>query len=203
MKLKSLAQAALLAATLACPAAFANLITNGGFEAPVVNGASGYNVRTIADAGWGWTTGSRGAVQFDATYAPGQLQTVGAGSQSVQLELVGDYIEQSIATTIGTTYNLSFLLASYAPPGVSALKVSVGGVGDSLFSGNSSWISQAFNFTATLASTSIRFTNNNLTAGFTYPHLDSIALASVPAPATLALVGLGLAALGWTRRQRA
>ncbi len=205
MNPKSLAQAALLITALAAPAAYANLITtNAGFETPLVTGPQGFNYRHTGDSGWGWTTGTRGAVQFNATYAPANVQGVGAGTQSVQLELLGDYIEQSVATTIGQIYSLSFLLASYTPPGTSDLKVSVGGVGDTLFAGTNAWVSKAFTFTATLASTSLRFTNNNTTAGFTYPHLDNISLdmASVPAPATLALVGVGLAALGWSRRQR-
>ena len=204
MQYKSLARAALLACAIGSPSAFANLITNSGFETPLVNGASGYNYRYTGDAGWGWTTGARGAVQFNGVYAPGNLQVVGAGDQSIQLELVGDYVEQSIATTIGTTYTLSFLLGAYAPPGTSALRVSVGGIGDNFFAGDTSWDTEALNFTATLASTSIRFTNNNAGPGFTYPHLDNISLdvASVPAPATLAMLGLGLAALGLSLRRR-
>ena len=143
-------------------------------------------------------------MQFNSTYAPGNPQLIGAGAQSIQLELAGDFIQQSIATTIGQTYSLSFLLASYVPPGTDSLKVSIGGIGDSFFVGGATWVSQAVNFTATLASTSIRFTNNNTSAGFTYPHLDNISLdlTSVPTPATLALVGAGLLALGWSRRRR-
>ena len=122
----------------------------------------------------------------------------------MQLELAGDYIEQTITLTIGQTYNLSFLLASYQPPGTSSLKVSIGGVGDSFLASGASWAYQSLNFTAAVASTAIRFTNNNTSGVFTYPHLDKISLdpASVPAPATLALVGTGLVALAWSRRRR-
>ena len=192
----------MLGCLIASSSAFANLITvNPGFETPLVTGSSGFNYRYTGDAGWGWATGSRGAVQFNSTYA----QPIGEGNQSVQLELAGDYIEQTIGgLTVGQTYNLSFLLAAYQPPGTSSLKVSIGGVGDSFFSGGSSWASQSVNFTAALASTAFRFTNNNSSAQFTYPHLDKISLdpTDVPAPATLALVGTGLMALAWSRRRR-
>ena len=201
-------RAALLGALIASSSAYANLITvNPGFETPLVNGpnaASGYAYRFTGDAGWGWATGSRGAVQFNSTYAPGNVQGVGDGNQSEHLELAGDYIEQTIGLTIGQNYSLSFLLASYQPPGTSSLKVSISGVGDSFLAGGSSWAAQSLSFTAAVASTAIRFTNNNTSGVFTYPHLDKISLdpASVPAPATLALVGTGLVALAWSRRRR-
>ncbi len=184
----------------------ASIVVNGGFESPVVTALVGYEYRTTGDSGWGWTNGgpSRGIVHFDANYQVGNLQSIGEGDQSIQLELAGDYIEQTLATEIGQVYTLSFLLGAFAPPGASALRVDLTGAAPQFFGGTALWTPNAFNFVGSSTATVLRFTNLGIPgAGFTYPHLDAVAVEAVPEPASLVLFGTGSIIVGAIRRRKA
>lgn len=203
MKVGRLAIALLMCWAFSAPSAYAtSIVANGDFELPVVPaGAPGYQFRFTGDPTWEWTSGGgsafRGTVQFNADYG----QSVGAGTQSVQLEHPGDFISQVLTTIPGAVYNLSFLLASYVQPGTSSLFVTIDGGAPIPFLGTAAWTLQTYSFTADFASTTLRFESSG--SSVTYPHLDSISVEAVPEPATLLLFGTGLAAAGVRRyRQR-
>ena len=100
-----------------------NILTNGGFEAPIINPTNTYEYRIgVQLDGWIVSTGNRGVLHFGSGYHP-----TSAGSQSIQLETSGDSISQSFPTPIGGSYVLEFDLAAYDTSGAQ-ITVTVGDV---------------------------------------------------------------------------
>ena len=181
MKKRNLLTALLL---LAATNAHANLITNGGFE-------------TGDFTGWtqGGNTGHTGVT--GGSYAH-------SGSSGAFLGPIGSdgFISQTISTVAGQAYDLTFWLHNDGgtPNDFSALVD-----GTSLFSlvnaGALAYAQNTVGFTATGASTTIQF---NLRQDPAWWGLDDISVqSSVPEPASLALLGLGLAGMGIARRRKA
>jgi hypothetical protein len=118
-------------------------------------------------------------------------------------------VTQSIATTVGDQYTLSFFLGSYTArwggPPVSIL-ASAGGTSQTFTNAavttSSTWVPFTMTFTATSAATAITLTG---AAGVEYIGLDNVDVESatpgVPEPATCGLIALGLSGLIWIARR--
>lgn len=210
MRFQSVALVAGVAFAVTSPAVHANLLTNGGFEMPVISppyldigvGAepAGFgwsvitnNVDVIRQGAFGWT-----AAEFEG---PQALDLVGFGSTGG--------IAQTFTTTPGQRYTLSFAYANNPGPGVptpASANVTVASGGNTVLSqsishgtattSNFNWTVFNSDFTATGATTVLAFTETfgGANGGI---FLDAVSVASaVPEPSTLASLIVGLLSLG-------
>jgi len=224
VKSKITLQALLATAALGAGAsAHANLLTNGSFELGTFTNQG--NVTQTFTAGattmTGWTTVGNFVSWIGAANPFG----LSAQNGSFFLDLTGYQagapfggVRQSVATTAGQQYVLSFYLGSrtdiWGGPPVSIVG-SAGGTTqiftDSAPHNSSTWTLENLVFTAGPGnSTVITLTG---AAGVNYIGLDNVDVecanangcagsTSVPEPATLSLLGLGMAGLGIARRRR-
>ncbi len=218
MKFALLAAAALFVGV--APAAAVNLVINGGFESdPAPNG--GYIQYPGGSIFTGWTVTGNDVIVIDANYSEsGLVFNANSGSNSIDLTGAGntgpaDGITQTVATVAGTSYNVSFFVgnasptggnaSSYTQPSSVALTLNGGPVStftnptDTPFGIN--WLKYNFQYIAT-GPTTLAFTN--ATVGDNMAGLDDISVeATVPEPATWALLIAGFAMTGVAMRRRA
>lgn len=204
----------------------ANLITNGSFETPTVPVNGFTNFLNNSTSITGWTVVGPEVSIVSTSYASFGL-TFPAEDGSQWLDLTGDVsntvegVQQTIATTPGLTYNLSYFVGNQVNPGgpygtTSTVKVLVDGTlvqtsTNSMGADGTTQVWEQFNtsFVASASSTTIEFQNgdprNDNTNG-----LDNIVLvqgaptSTVPEPSTFILWSLaGILALGFLRLRKA
>lgn len=207
-----------LAILLAVPAG-ANLITNGSFEAPLVPAGGFTNFLSGSTAITGWAVVGPEASIVNGTYASFGL-TFPAEDGKQWLDLTGDGsntlegVEQTVATTPGATYDLSYFVGNQVNPGgpygtTSTVEVLVDGsviqkATNSKGAGGAVQVWQQFatSFVAASSSTNIEFLNLDPPTDNTNG-LDNVVLTpgtsttSTPEPSTFGLFALGLCALAF------
>lgn len=207
-KVRAIAVAAVLMA--AVTPASANLIVNGDFETPALwsawffdavaaGGGSGpaqlnYGIRSASGAGHGGP--GNGSYVGGLEWSPGTVSL----SQTVS------------GLTVGAQYALAFELNLRDPqvPVNDSFRVAVDGV--TIFLGGApstyagSYVPITVLFTATNAVSTISTFMGQFNSDTSY-NIDNVSLNlaanPVPEPVTLALLGLGLAGMGWRHRRRA
>ena len=175
---------------LALPAVAATeLVVNGGFDTD----GSGWVYNNLGtDGGWRAGIGNPpGSFWLNHNGGP-----VGGDPDPM--------LSQSLATSPGTSYTLSFEVAQYViNSGAPAFAVDIDGVQQASFTLGPTWASHTLDFTAVSSSTLLSFraeingTDNDAL-------LDNVSVMVVPEPRTYALFGAGLLALaGLVSRRRA
>jgi hypothetical protein len=215
----------LLIGVLTClvSAEASTLITNGSFESPVVPVGGFTNFASGSTGITGWTVVGPEASVVSGTFTS-ECCTFPAEDGNQWLDLTGDVsntvegVQQTVATTMGTQYTLSFWVGNIFDPGgiygtTSTVDVRLGGLGGTLLGaftnssttrGTQVWQQFATSFTATGSSTTLDFLNAD-PASDNSNGLDNVALtvgaAGIPEPGTLSLLGLGILGLGLVRRR--
>ena len=202
LKIKKLAAIAALAALAPLAHASPELIANGGFESPV-NAFSG-NFITLGSGLDGWTINSGNVDLINNYWQP-------AGG-SYSLDLNGSSaatISQSFATSVGTTYNVSFSMAGNHDGGGDKT-ITVGVTDPHSFSfalaGSShaamGWQAESFSFVATSAVSTLTFAGSPANSYYGAA-LDNVSVtAAVPEPETYAMLLAGLGLVGAIARRR-
>ena len=162
-----------------------NLLVNGGFE-------------TGDLTGWTSTTGTFGGHIYVGTGAPH------TGTYAINLAGVTEdastygQISQSFATVVGAQYQLNF----WSLEGGALLNASVNNATVYSSTGDgSAYRSHTFTFTATAATSSIKFQGYDY-YGILLDDVAVTAVGAVPEPSQWALMGLGLLAMGAVVRRR-
>lgn len=201
-------------AFLLTPFAQAELIINGSFEQPAVSPGN-YGLWTTGSTDiTGWTvvgpevaivhtTFEYGGLTFPSQSGDQWLDLTGATSNSMD-----NGVSQSVATTIGAKYLLSFHVGSVYN-GLqffsSTVDLSIDGGSRMSFTNPSAtstlvWQEFSYQFTAQNAMTNITFFNgsgpSNNNAG-----LDGVSLSAVPEPSSLFCVIVGAVGLAARRRR--
>jgi hypothetical protein len=168
---------------LSGPARAANLVNNGGFETGDFTGwlqLNNFSFSGVSCPGLGQAPEGNCAAFFGPSGADGTLSQV-------------------LSTTPGTVYAVSF---DFAADGGSPADFSATWNGQSLVSLSNPPTSsfQVYNFLllATGSSTTLSF---NFRDDPAFLYLDAVSVSAVPEPTSMALLGIGLAAV-WTRRRR-
>lgn len=223
--------AALMTFVLLVPLAGANLVSDGGFETPIVP-PGGYQccpLFYVAGNVFGpWTVvgSASGNIALynntESVGSPPTLLNVEEGSQALDLTGGTDNgsatgVQQSFATTAGANYTVSLWVGAYFNQ-TASVTVNLNGAPFKVASYTSNdgnyvtqWQNFTYSFTATGATTTLSFLNNS-PAGVSLVGLDNIDVEPAgggppptPAPSTLilTLIGLAAAALFLTARRLA
>jgi hypothetical protein len=196
-----------------------NLITNPSFETPVVTAGSFENFSTGSTGitGWAVTGPADTGVSIVSTTFVQDGVTFGAESGNQWVDLTGDGsnstegIMQSVATTPGTNYALTFYIGNTTGGGIfgttSTGALYINGTEVNTYENSNAdstglnWEQFTYGFTASGASTTIGFVNldpsTDNSNGLDMVDLEVGAPATVPEPASIWLVGAALVVMAF------
>ncbi len=196
--------------------AWAVPLTNGSFEVPTVTPGTFSNFLTGSTAISGWTVFGPAVSIVSGSFSTGRF-SFPAQDGKQWLDLTGPTsgpiqgVEQTVTTTPGQTYDLSFYVGNVAGGGFGTTSTVGVLINGSLLASKTNstpgttlnWELFTISFTAASASTVVAFENLD-PIGDQSNGLDNISLAptnAVPEPGTFLLFGTGLAGFGFLRRR--
>jgi hypothetical protein len=195
----------LVAAAATSFGASAAIVTNGSFEDItnfVPDGNDTMSLGPGSNAMPGWTV-VNGILAWIGPTNPFNGLTAQNGGYFLDLTGYHDNVpyggvSQSIATTVGGKYALTFWLGSSAQYGVPDSIAASAGSASGIFTStdptsNNAWQLETLLFTATGPSTLISLVGNS---GDHYIGLDNVAVEAVPEPSTWAMMILGFLGVG-------
>ena len=197
---------------LSSTAGAANILINGSFEAPVIASFSEQPAGSTAITGWtieGTNPADGGVMLLRDGGAFGTTSSDGFQHLSLQSNTFGSpsgkagIISQTIATTIGDNYSLSFDYSGLFNTGSMTITYDLGGADQTVtFSnpGGPVWAAETFDFVATSTSTTLTIEGDFITT-IQGPAIDNVSIVFVPEPSSTALLGLGGLALALRRRR--
>lgn len=187
----------LAAGCLLVPAAHADIVVNGNFDANTPGGGT-------APAGWTLTNAASGS---DFFVGPGPTYGALSAPNSANFGAVGstdDVLSQVLTTTPGQSYVLDFFLAHDSTNSENDFSASWNGtavlslVNTAAFN----YTEYTYDVTATSATTTLSFAGREVPA---YYELDNVSVtpsSAVPEPGYIAFLGVGLAGLVARRFRR-
>lgn len=208
-----------IAACLVGQASAAILLPNGSFEAPYIGATNtwqSYNAGSTAIPGW---TVIGGPIFLTPDTVVGANPS--EGRQFIDLTGATGYDKglksDTVLTTIGQTYRLSFDVGNWVPHGIATLGMSINGGSEQLFTNTSlavtshnpmNWMRFSYDWVADTTGMQVSFLgrpngglSNDQSIGLDNVTFEQVS-TPVPEPQSWALVFLGLLGLGTLTRRR-
>jgi len=203
-------------------------LVDGGFESPPVSSGTYMDFTGGQTIGSAWTVQGNDVLLINTNYTePGVSFNAHGGLNALDLTGLGntgttDGVSQSLTTTVGTVYNVTFWIGRADDSGSSGLGkytgpasvgLSIGGGGFTEYTNSSvtanqvNWMQFTASFTATTTMTSFTFLNDvPPSANTNYVGLDDVSVTpastAAPEPSTLVLGGIGVLLASWGKFRR-